>query len=250
MKSSRLPRLLAVFAPALALVLPAAPSGAAEADRVIAQARAALAPEPVLEAVRSIRFVGTILLQDGNSGDIEIIVRKPMQQRVTITLGNARETTALSDYDGWRRVENLAQPSEWELTLLEPPQIRRLRANTVENIGFFRGVDAVGGEIRHEGEAEVGGVPCHKISFVHARGIVFTRYFNRETGRLVRTEMDDGSRLTEAGELVAGGIRFPREIETVTPQGRSTVLFSRVEVDAAFDDAVFDVPMLLPGGRR
>ncbi|MGH8017601.1 MAG: hypothetical protein ACREIA_04820, partial [Opitutaceae bacterium] len=85
---------------------------------VIAKAREFLGGDAALDAVNSIRFSGTIFMQDGTSGDIEILVRKPMQQRITITIGNVREITALDEYDGWRRVENLRQERDWELTLL------------------------------------------------------------------------------------------------------------------------------------
>lgn len=232
---------------ALLPILPGAATAAESVDEVISRARAHLGEDEVLDAVKSIRFTGTIFLQDGNSGDIEILVRKPMHQRVTITLGKVRETTALSDYDGWRKLEPVNSPKDWELTLLEAGQIQRLRANTVENIGFFRGTDLDGGKMEILGEAEIDGSTCIKVAFKHGRFVQFTRYFDKETGKLVLTEVDDGSVLREKGEIVAGGISFPKELETTSAAGKSTVIFTRIQVNEEFEDELFDVPLLMPG---
>jgi hypothetical protein len=220
------------------------------ADAVIAKARAFLGGDAALDAIRSIRFVGTIIMQDGKNGDIEILVRRPMQQRVTITIGNLREITALSDYDGWRRVENLLVSTDWELTLLDAPQIQRLRANTIENIGFFKGIDHNQPEVQLIGEETVGGVDCLKVSFNHAGRVKFVRSFNKETGQLLRTETDDGGALTERGEIYVQGVRFPKELITRTPAGTSTVVFTRISLNETLADNLFDVPLLIPGKRQ
>ncbi|RME66773.1 MAG: hypothetical protein D6781_14555 [Verrucomicrobia bacterium] len=245
------PKCLSAFVGFALLPLLGVPAGfaaaSAEAEEIIARARAHIGRDEVLDAVQSIRFTGTILMENGLSGDIEIIVRKPMHQRVEITLGRVREITGLSDYDGWRKLEPIGSPEDWQLTLLEAPQIQRLRANTVENIGFFKGTELDGGRVEVLGEEEVDGVPCVKVSFKHGRFVEFVRYFDRETGKLVLTKVDDGSVLREKGEMIVDGIKFPKELETTTPAGKSTIVFTRIQVNEEFPDALFDVPLLMPG---
>lgn len=233
---------LAMCAPAVAKVDPAAVP-------IIAKAREFLGGDDALAAIRSIRFSGTILLQNGTNGDIEIIVRRPMQQRVTISVGSVREVTALSDYDGWRRVENLVNPADWELTLLDAEQIQQLRANTLENIGFYRGVGTEQPDVKYLGDKEVNGVACARLAFDHTGGLRFVRDFNKETGQLVQTVTEDGGVLTEKGEIYVQGIRFPQELTTTKDSGTSTVIFTKIVLNEPFADDLFDVPMLMPGGR-
>ena len=222
-------------------------ASAATAEDVIARVREFLGGDSALSSVKSIRFSGTILMPDGTGGDIEILVRRPMQQRITITTGKFREVTALSNYDGWRRVENLLDPADWELTLLDVRQIQRLRANTADNIGFFKGTGGVAPDLRLVAEEMIDGVPCVTVGLSYFRRIEFLRTFESETGRLIRTVTDTGSVLTEKGEIYVQGIRFPRELTTVTDAGKTTISFVRIQLNEPFPDDLFDVPMLKPG---
>ncbi len=221
---------------------------------MIAKARAYLGSDADLNAVQSLRMVGQLEVSDSTNSSpgtaqLEIIFQKPDRQRITATSDQRTETTALDGYDAWQRVSDPADPARWQVTLLGPDQIKRLRANTFENLSFFGNIEKVGGRIEDKGVVTVDGVACRKLAFVHGPGIVFTRSFDIATGRLMLTETDSGTSIREQGEIRSGGLRFPQKIITTNalPDGSKrviTVLFSSVEVNPTLDPSLFALPPL------
>jgi len=130
--------------------------------------------------------------------------------------------------------------------LLEAQEIKQLRANTWENVNFFSSLEKEGGSVQLEGEAAVDGTPCVKLAFVHAGNITFRRFFARDTGRLVKTETENGSEIREEGELMVDGIRFPRKVINRSASGQVIILaIERVVLNERFPDSDFAVPTLL-----
>jgi len=221
-------------------------SASNELDRIIARARAYVGPEKALNNVTSIHYKGVLISEEGTIGKVDIIFQKPGFQVVTVEIENVRETTALSGYDGWRKVESLTNEADWELTLLEAGQIRRLQANAWENLNWFRGIKKRNAEVIYDGRREIDGVDCDRVSYLHGDGIQFIRYFDIETGRLVVTETEQGGQIREEGEIMEFGIRFPERVVTSVNDESSTIRFDLVEVNNNYDEDLFDVPMLLP----
>lgn len=231
------------------------------ADQWIAKARAAVGPEAVLEAVNSIHFSGTFTTTEKvpvngdpkNTKDenvvlaIDIVFQKPYQQRIIRRSNEVVETTALDGYDAWVRRADAKDATKWQLSLLDAQQVKRLRANTWENLFFYRGIDKRGGKVEFSGEAPVEGKECVKLIFTHAENIVFTRFFDKATGRLVKTETESGGEIREDGEIRAGGLRFPRTLINKAPNGQvATITFDSVKINESFPADAFAVPMLMP----
>jgi len=229
----------------------------ADTDQVISLARSFLGTESSLNAIKAVRYAGTLVSStttpEGepieSTARIEIIFAGPYYQRITITSGDRIETTALDDFEAWQRVQNPENADQWRLTLLDTAQIRRLRANTWENLSFFKGLDSRGGDVEDLGRITVDGSRLHKLSFDHGYGIVFYRYFDPVTGRLVYSETDTGARIEEAGENYIKGVRFPDQVVTTTtrPDGtvqRVQVNFDEVEVNPTIDRRLFRVPSI------
>ena len=228
----------------------------AEELPIVAKARAYLGPDAALDAVRSIHFVGTLVKADPADpakqlrSAIEIISQKqPERQRVRETSEKAIEVTALDGYDGWRRVEDAADPSKWQQSLLGPAQVKFMRANTWENVAFYRGIERRGGRVEDQGPMTIDGVACEKVAFIHGPGIVFYRYFDRATGRLVLTETESGATIREEGEIKVNGIHFPKTLiqTTKTGNGQSITLtlnFETVTLNETLPAELFTVPML------
>lgn len=253
-------RLTALVALLLAATLPVAADPRAEPW--IAKARAAYGPDELLDAVRSIHYVGTLetvqkVPVDGDPSDlreqtvvlaIDIIFQKPFQQRMTLRSDRIIEVTALDDSDGWVRLSPAGDEGRGQLSILDTQQVRRLRANTWENLAFFRGLDRRrGGSISYGGDAEVEGRDCAKIVFTHDENIVFTRFFEKATGHLVKTVTESGGEIREEGEIMAQGLRFPRQLINRAPNGQiATITFEKVTVNEVFPPEVFAVPLLLP----
>ncbi|HYC99897.1 MAG TPA: hypothetical protein VEB22_01615 [Phycisphaerales bacterium] len=243
----------------LACLLSFGIGSAAPADDVIARARAYLGAERALEAVRSIHFTGTLELtaQVPSEADpsvtvdqqlrlpVDIVFQKPYQQRIVVRSEKVIETSALDDYDGWQRRSDAQDPSRSQVVPLDPQQVKRLRANTWENLSFFRGLERRGGRVEYQGEATADGVACAKIAFIHGENIVFYRFFDRTTGRLVKTETESGGEIREEGEMTVSGVRFPRKVINKTPDGKTTTItFEKVVINEVHPASDFAYPTL------
>ncbi len=245
--------LRALSAAGVALVLSLGVHAAESA--IIAKARARVGTEAAIEAVKSIHYVGTLVTADPTDPSkqsraaIDIVFQKKEQQRIQATSDKMIETTALDGYDGWMRKQDAADPSKWQQTYLKADQIKRLRANTWETLAFFRGLDSHGGTMEDQGATTIEGTACQKIAFIHSSNIIFYRYFDKATGRLIYTETEAGSTIREQGEIVTAGLRFPKTLITTNklPSGQTqsvTINIEKVTVNEVFPASFFAVPPL------
>ena len=246
------------FAPFLAAVVSLAAGAlrAETAEQWIARARAYLGTEDALNAVTSVHYTGTLETTERPAGadataagtpvrlPVDLVFQKPYQQRITLTRPAAVETTALDGYDGWSKTTD-SQTKRWKLSLLPAGQIKRLRANTWENLNYYAGLGRKGGSVQLAGDVTVDGVACIQLLFVHAEDIVFRRYFDKATGRLVKTETENGAEIREEGELIVSGVRFPRRIiNRSASQEVTTITFDKVVLNELVPAAEFAVPAL------
>jgi hypothetical protein len=247
-------------------VLAAGLLGPARADEpaIIARARAYLGSESALEAVRSIHLSGTVVgdnVTDASAkpwvAKVEIIFQKPWRESLIIRYPHQIVRTALDGFEAWQQVQDNVADGQTvidshrasSLVVFRSLQVKNLRADTWYNLNFYRGIEATGGTIADEGEARIDGVDCEKIAFLHSPVLVYTRYFDRATGRLVYTQTPGGARIRESGEIIAGGIRFPKTIVSseTAAKGRvvsSTYNFESVVLNEVFPADLFSVPLL------
>jgi outer membrane lipoprotein-sorting protein len=227
---------------------------------IVTKARAYLGTEAALDAVKTVHYSGRMAAPDATDmkkqteASLEIVFQKPDRHRITITSDKNIAITALDGYEGWQRVQDVKDPNKWSQTLASVDQVKRIRANTWENVSFFRGIETRGGRIEVMTPAPIDGVMCNKVAFIYSPSVIFYRYFNQETGKLVMTETEAGSTIREEGEIIVDGIRFPKRIITVTknPPGKAgtpptstiTVTFDQVKLNETFPDSYFAVPGL------
>lgn len=219
---------------------------------IIAKARSYLGAESALTAVKSVRYTGTVVTTissepgKSNRDAIEIVAQKPDQQRITVTSDKQIEINALDGYEAWQRTVDAANPKKWRQVVFNPVMLKRLRAQARENLMFFGGLEAFGGRYEDEGAATVDGTECRKIAFVHEGGIVYHRYFDATTGRLMKTETDDGNVTREQGEMTVSGVRFPKSmtITVVVKDVTKTIVitFEKIAVNEALPGRLFEVP--------
>jgi hypothetical protein len=227
------------------LLLAARPLRAESLDQVIARARAYLGTERALNAVRSIHFTGKLEVDATTRLPADIVFQKDYQQRITVNYPKFIESTALDGYDAWRKRTNPANTTQWQVTLLDAGTVKRLRANTWENLNFFAGIEKKAGTVKLVGDVTVDGLACVKVTFTHAADIVFQRYFDKATGRLVKTETETGAEIREEGELMVNGVRFPRKVINKGPDGKvATISFDTVVLNEVIPAAEFAVPNL------
>jgi len=247
---------------AATILLAALPVRADEAaDRWVAKARSYLGTDAALDAVRSLHFQGSFAGTDQvpDPADpkktieqpvrvaIDIVFQHPMQQRQVLRSDRVERVTALDGYDAWERVADLTGKNSPRLTLLDAPSIKRLRATTVENLSFYSNRLAGNArEVQFLGEETVDDVACVKLSFTHGGAITFLRYFDRATGRLVKTVVEGGGEIREEGEMIVSGVRFPKQVINKSSSGRSTsITFEQVTVNDSFPAETFAVPTVL-----
>ena len=189
------------------------------------------------------------VLQEDASGTFELIVQKPGQQKEVHVIGKVRDTVGLDDLTGWERIERVGEPAKGRTAVVPLAQLRRIQANAFENVAFYRGLERRGGRLELRGETTVDGRPATCIAFIHPGEIVFLRSFDRETGRLLLTEGQDGERIVEEGESVVQGIRFATRIVTSArhADGKAlvvTLIFDEIKVNEVFPPETFAVPMV------
>lgn len=242
-------RRLSVIAFAIALIIPLR---AAE-PAIIAKARAYLGSEAALNAIKSVHYNGTVTSQDPTDpaketrASIDIIVQKPDQQRVVAKSDRGVETTVVDGYEGWQRYQDTVNPKNQRLTVLKPDAVKRQRAQAWENLSFYRGLERQGGRVEEQGTATIDGIVCQKVAFIHAPNIIFYRYFDPATGRLVQTETEDGGTTREEGERVVAGVRFPKSMKMTVKSAKGgtqlvTIALENITVNEPFPAAVFRMP--------
>jgi len=226
---------------ACALALSTAAASAEPA--VVGLARAYLGPQSTLDGMTSLHFVGSLeRLDPDHAGkgptrtSLDMIFAKPMRQRLVVRDDKTSMTTVLDGYDAWDLLQDNADPKRFRLTWLQASVIKTLRANTWENLYYYR-VPA-GGSIDDKGPATIDGVECERVDFNHGSGMVFERYFDRDTGRLVLT-VRGAEAFRESGEIRVEGVRFPKTIVSVTKTASGKDLVTT----ATFDSIVLNEPV-------
>jgi hypothetical protein len=235
---------------ACALAL-AAPAPLRAEPAVVGLARSYLGPESTLEGINTIHFIGTLDRVDparptdpNDHATLDMVFEKPLRQHLEIHGAKGTRTTVLDGYDAWDLVRPAADPTRVRLNFLPPAEIKTLRANTWENLYFFK-APAWGTE-EDKGPATVDGIECERVDFIHDPATTYARYFDRDTGRLVLT-VRGGETLRQVGEIVVDGIRFPKSVVSTGkgPTGKevvSTVSFQSITLNEPVSPALFAAP--------
>lgn len=242
----RLPAVVLLLAAASGVVCAAEPA-------IIAKARAYLGTDAALDGLRSVHFKGRVVAANAaepgkdTTSTIEIISQKPDQQRVVAQSDTMIETTVVSGYEGWQRTQEITNPKNRRMVVFKPDAVKRLRAQAWENLSFYRGIERQGGRVEEMGTKTIDGIECLKVAFIHAPNVIFYRYFDPATGRLVQTETEDGGTTREEGENVVNGIRFPQRMQMTMrgPGGQSqsvVVHLDTITVNSTLSPDLFQMP--------
>lgn len=224
---------------------------------IIARARAFVGEEAALNALRSVRYTGTVVTVETTEGAkpstvaIEIVFQHPEQQWLMARASDMTELTVLDGFQGWKRIESAKDRAQWRQMALPVDAVRRMRATTWSNLAYWRGLEAQGGQVEAQGTKVVEGVTCEKVAFVHHPRIFYYRYFDKTTGRLVLTETEAGETIREQGELKVNGIRFPRTVVTTSKNARGqpvtvTMTFDKIVINEPLPAAQFQAPLQRP----
>lgn len=232
----------------------------ADEPAIIAKARAYLGTEEALNAIRSIHMAGSmesVVVGDPASkqtATIDIVFQKPQQERLTVVTADKITRTGLDGFNAWHLIQDRDRggppdfdPKKFQqLRISDPTEIRTLQADTFENLYYYRGIEQWGGSIQDVGPATIDGVACEKVLMKHTDQIVYTRYFDQATGRLVYTESYAGANIHEQGEQVVAGVKFPKTIIIDQAAGkkpqRTTLTLDSIAVNDPFPESYFATP--------
>jgi hypothetical protein len=189
---------------------------------------------------------------------VDIVYQKPAQYSITLIDKDRMIHTTIDHFEGSQESQDGLAANQtsidlhktYRLTILSPEQVKTLRIYAVEQIWFYNGVLHEDGQIEDRGPATIDGVDTEKVAFVYSPDFVYTRNFDQSTGRLVYTETESRSKIRQSGEIIAGGIRFPKQIDiTDVVNGKDvpqTYIFDKITVNESFPDSYFAVPDVLP----
>jgi len=227
-------------------LLLAAASVAQPADEFLRKARARLGSESALKNVESIRYVGEVYSPTGEKmSELTLVFEKPDRQLLRENRDGQVNQTAVNGFEGYLLSYTPDNPAGRLLRVLPPVQTKRLTANAIENLYFFRGPKLMrGAEIKDHGMVDYDGATVRKIDFVYPLGLVYERFFDPQTGQLLATRSSDNLTMVEREALQSGGIKFPKVVDTYDADGKllRTVEFKEVVVNGPIEPGLFDFP--------
>lgn len=233
----------------LSVVLPRG-EGDSDATRVIALARRYLGPKSALNAIKSVHYSGNIVVSYPNDPSrgkthmsVDIIAEKPLRGRTVFGLAKGRVTDITDGNDAWETKEYFDDPAKNASRSLPESRLKELRANVSEDLYYYQDSDGAAGVPTYKGVATEDGIECERVDFTHDQTVVYQRYFEKDTGRLVLT-IADGASIRESGEIVVGGIRFPEAIteELKDASGAdewATTMIDQVVLNESFGPEMF-----------
>jgi hypothetical protein len=220
-----------------------------EVTAILAKARSYVGDEAILNSVKSLKFKGTISTANGDVGGIEIHLRSPYQQLQVLSGNGIVQEFGLNDYEAWKKVYRSDNPDDYNLIPSNSDQLKRVRANTFENLKFFSSESNFQRKLEYLGQETVAGELVERVKVVYG-SMYYIRNFKVSTGQLLLTEIETGEQIQESGEIKVGGIKFPKTlISMIDGKEIHRINFESVEVNPGFDDSLFALPAL-PGLRK
>ncbi|MEM8550505.1 MAG: hypothetical protein AAGF10_06920, partial [Verrucomicrobiota bacterium] len=232
---------------ALVLISAAAPLYAQSVEDVITKARARLGSEEALNNVETVQFIGVAINGQGEvTDDVILQFKKPTMQRLTVESDNFKRITATNGFEGYTEIIDKYDPLSSGIIVHDAERVRRLIANSLENLYFFRGPYHLrGASVADEGMKSIDGEPCHVIRYSYPGDYHYLRRFNAKTGRVVSTiNISTDFETVEEGVIEVDGILFPEQINTYDDEGDliRAVKFNQIIVNQPLDDSLFDFP--------
>lgn len=216
-------------------------------EEIIRGARFVVGPDSLLNDVNTIRNRSEFLDRTGRVVNTTVMMfKRPDKLRVETDRSDSRIVRIVNAYQGVVILTDKAGVQRRSIRGI-PFEAVQFHVDTVsENLNFYRGPLIRGGEINYVGEVRRMGRPSFQIDFIYPSGNRFSRFFDKETGRLISTFVNNGqSEIVEgADRLVSGGLSLPKSIRIYSVDGylKSEVRFLEVEINPELPDSLFEVP--------
>jgi hypothetical protein len=200
---------------------------------VIGLARAYLGPDSTLDGITSIHFAGTLDRLDPDHPDkgpihakLDMIFVKPSRQRQLVGMEKVSETTVLDGYDAWDRLQDNADATRYRLRWLARQRDQGPSRPTHGRTSTFSGDSGAKAPSRTWARKPSTASSASGSTSTTRPGIVFERYFDRDSGRLVLT-VRGSETIRESGEIMVDGVRFPKKVVSTVEDGVRARTWSR-----------------------
>lgn len=230
-------------------VLPAALTGAPAAADVIDRARATVGSEASLDALVTLRLVGSLEPADPSvpAATLLILARKPCSQRLEIRVDDMVETTILDGKEGCIVRSNLIEDAS-QMRPLTEEELSRVRYTTKQFFSFYRPDFKNGEKVAFETTTTHRGERVHKLRYVHPEGMETVRYFSTDEDVLVATVSDGGVESVQRGQQIVSGIKYPERIDYYESGKKlHSVVVRGVDVNQPLPAGIFEIPS---GGEK
>lgn len=185
-----------------------------EVDSIIARARSFVGTETQLKQLVTVQVWGRVIPHDPKlpPAKLKMVARKPLSQRLELTVDDIVETTILNGKAGCVIRRNLDAKGH-HMRPLSEPELRRIQATTRDLFSFYKPCIEVGEVVELVGEEMRAGELCYRLVYSSPKGLSAQRFFSVESGRLVSTIESNGVESIGLGEQVVDGLSFPERIE-------------------------------------
>lgn len=230
---------------AIALFLAVSPlSAEVRVEDIIERARATLGASSALDAVVTLRIVGSLQPVDPGipPASLLIIARKPHSQRMEIQVDDIVETTILNGDQGCMIRSNLNADAS-RMRDLADPELERVLYSTRQFFNFYRPDYKNGETVRFVGIETRQKTRSYSLRYSYPGGLETTRYFSVEDASLVSTVTENGVESVGIGSQLVGGIQFPKQIDYFE-RGRKlhTIVLEEIQVNKPLTAGIFDIP--------
>ena len=230
------------------LLLVQAQASLDDVEAIVRKARTYLGDESQLKAVHALQFRGKVTLYQENTtkeGEVILTLRKPYSQKVEFIFPDQSMVTGFNGYEGYEYVEGKYEDGTPYRVIhsIGLDDARRNKAAALENLSFFRPFTFTGDNVKDRGVVTVNGVSTRRVDFIHNDTYVFSRFFDLDTGDLLKSQLDTGIVTIETGEIIANGIRFSDTIlGQVDGNTIYEMVFDNIAVNPAIEPDFFDYP--------
>ncbi len=224
---------------------------AAELEAVIDKARAYLGSEEALNGIETLQYKGNITIfneEENQEGRVTLTFAKPFSQTIFLDLGNITKLTGYNGYEGYEQITQQVEGEEEPLvgtTSLSLVETRRLKASSLENLGFFRPYKNLEDRASYLGQEELEGKQVDVILYEHPGGFEYKRFFDVTTGDMLKSVTESGITTIEEGDITVDGIQFTQKVTVLTSSGKPQfeMVFDEILVNPEIPGRSFDYPL-------
>ena len=238
---------------AVALLLPTinaqTPAPTPTVDELVAKNLKAKGGTAALEAIKTIRFEGRLLV---NQGQIELkyseTKKRPGKVRTDAVLQGMNLVEAYNGTSGWKIYPIFGRKDPEKMSADESKSL----VEEAEIGGPLENWKAQGKTITYLGTEDVEGTPAHKLQVVRKNGDVSYVYLDPDYFleiRIIDRRLEQGAQVeveTDLGDYEkVNGVYFPFSIEAGSKgsNDKQKIIIEKGEANIPVDDSIFEFPV-------